>query len=98
MEIGKGKKEKEMQSKNTFFWQPTKGRRRSVELEKLQQLVVPGGQPTNEPKRTRTHTSTPGAQDPSPATWRREPAKKYVAEIFWLHFWFVFLFFPLKCL
>lgn len=41
MEIGKGTK-----------WGR---RRRSVEPEKLLQLVVPGGQPTSEPKRTRTH-------------------------------------------
>lgn len=49
---------KEWKAKILFFWQPTKGWRRSVELEKLQQLVVPGGQPTIEPKRARTHTNT----------------------------------------
>lgn len=44
--------------KQKYFFSGSQLRAGSVELEKLQQLVVPGGQPTIEPKRARTHTNT----------------------------------------
>lgn len=83
--------------KQKYFFSGSQLRAGSVELEKLQQLVVPGGQPTIEPKRARTHTNTNTARiripllQPGDVSQPRKMWLKYFGYVFFRLFWYEIL-------